>query len=755
MPVLLETSSSAPTGRRSALTCARCRARPASLQTRGGSTGAACAICAEAGLVNRLKPSFDKCRGAELWASLSQDGSSELAKTSGTDDGERPRSPGRRARTQHGTIALAWDGGVEGRVLLRLACSELLHTSSGNIGSGVHREAALQDDREGANGVALPPSQVKRLSRKGTQRPQEIKHIVVIHVYDDSTPASSSHSRRQLIEAAVAEEGGKDAGLRLVCVPLSSVFSRGKVSGKVRCSAYPRGPRRLSQDHESLPDGSAADSQGSSSHAAEAALSHLRSALNPPDAPRAQAASCLSRIISLRKVFTERVLFRTTKEVGATCLLLSQSGTGCANALLGGIVHGGGYAVQIAGRDGWREGEYTSKQGLSMPSLSRQGIGTTDITSWWPTLSSCVPMILPCLADVLIVRPLREALLKEVIYYAHHQRLKYASAIFDDGAKSSGMASLRGDKSSIGRLTQAFISLLESNAPSTVSTINKTSSKLVFQPEQSGSSAALDPSADDIATDRSRWPTVIAGPSVPLPLKRAQQTASAVCGKEQNLGTAARRLLSAARDSPKWKSPAISHRTAKRSPGQGDAFEHADGLHAWSPSCPLCLLPASRQRHQWTDALRVHVPEAQLKQSLTDQAEETTIDLGRLLCYACAQILETPDPAPVFRGAPFLAEMESSSAVMYLPEYVLHEASKELQAERVHLQKLVHPDGNTMERLTARGEDDGTSDRLETIANSDIEDPEHLTSHPTRGKHTPRQITRDEMLGELKDYLVA
>ncbi|CEH19356.1 Uncharacterized conserved protein [Ceraceosorus bombacis] len=710
MPVL-ETSSSAPgtTGRRSALTCARCRARPASLQTRGGSTGAACALCAKAGLVNRLKPSFDKCRGAELWASLCQDGSPELAKTTGTDDGERQRSSGRRARTQHGTIALAWDGGVEGRVLLHLACSELLHTSSGNIGAGVNREEALQDDLEGANRVALLPSQVKRLGKKGTQRPQEIKHIVVIHVYDDSTPASTSHSRRQLIEAAVAEEGGKDAGLRLVCVPLSSVFSRGKVYGKVRCSAYPRGPRRLSQDHELLPNGSAADSQGSSS--AEAALSHLRSALNPPDAPRAQAASCLSRIISLRKVFTERVLFRTAKEVGATCLLLSQSGTGCANALLGGIVHGGGHAVQIAGRDGWRE-------------------------------------------DVLIVRPLREALLKEVIYYAHHQRLKYASAIFDDGATSSGMASLRGDKSSIGRLTQAFISLLESNAPSTVSTINKTSSKLVFQPEQSESSAALDPSADDIATNRSRWPTVIAGPSVPLPLKRAQQTASAICGKEQNLGTAARRLLSAARDSPKWKSPGISHRTAKNMPGQGDALEPADGLYAWTPSCPLCLLPASRQRHQWTDALRVHVPEAQLKPPLAHQAQEPTIDLGRLLCYACAQILETPDPAPVFRGAPLLADMESSSAVMYLPEYVLHEASKELQAERVHLQKLVHPDGNAMERLTARGEDDGTSDRLETIAASDIEDLEHLTSHPTRGKHTPRQITRDEMLGELKDYLV-
>lgn len=236
----------------------------------------------------------------------------------------------------------------------------------------------------------------------------------------------------------------------------------------------------------------------------------------------------------------------------------------------------------------------------------------------------------------------------------------------------------------------ALVYLLERGTPSTVSTVNKTTSKLVFRREE------------DAASRR--------GGS-------SSASASAVVTAERaRIGTAALKLLQSSQALPRY-----------------------DGKTA----CPLCGLPASKRVKAWRERLTISklAPEGEAASAAeASVAREHRIDLGELLCYACSLILDTPDlPPPRGAAAPAAAEKPT----MPLPPYVLRAALARLAEEQ---------EGTT--EAGALGTGVAQTQEDDAAATDAVETAEGAQNHPAKGRHVPRIVERDEMRAKFEEFLL-
>ncbi|MCO5599889.1 hypothetical protein L7F22_053996 [Adiantum nelumboides] len=249
--------------------------------------------------------------------------------------------------------------------------------------------------------------------------------------------------------------------------------------------------------------------------------------------------------------------------------------------------------------------------------------------------------------DVYMLKPLSDVTSKEVTFYLRTNNV--SSLIPDDLIVSELLAeqdgSGSGNKASIGRLTESLINLLEGNVPGTISTVNRTSSKLVFRDEEASHVAAKeeDEKKDQIFE--------AVGPSMPIRRRKQAResngTGSAITELEQNVrglglgGQGAKVYLSV------------------------KSWPHFTGHHA----CPLCQMPAQRGLQEWRRALTVDKKKEEKLEKLNDQYP---INLSNLLCYACNLLLDTPETTP-------------SDQTMPLPLFVLEDSQKRLREADVVL----------------------------------------------------------------------
>lgn len=421
-------------------------------------------------------------------------------------------------------------------------------------------------------------------ARKG--KPHEVFAVDVVYI-DDSALQPGGGSRTEEVRQLVEEEGGESVGFKFIPLRIEDVFEEGKVT---MCTAGFKQARSISDNTVAI---SSLD-----------ALKNLFSTIRPDKVPRTALANARSRAEDMHRLLIAHLLRREAERRETSCLLTGENATRRAIRTIEGLGRGQGHKMPM------EEGPIRFR-------------------------------------DVYMLKPLSDVTSKEVTFYLRTNNV--SSLIPDDLIVSELLAeqdgSGSGNKASIGRLTESLINLLEGNVPGTISTVNRTSSKLVFRDEEASHVAAKeeDEKKDQIFE--------AVGPSMPIRRRKQAResngTGSAITELEQNVrglglgGQGAKVYLSV------------------------KSWPHFTGHHA----CPLCQMPAQRGLQEWRRALTVDKKKEEKLEKLNDQYP---INLSNLLCYACNLLLDTPETTP-------------SDQTMPLPLFVLEDSQKRLREADVVL----------------------------------------------------------------------
>lgn len=432
----------------------------------------------------------------------------------------------------------------------------------------------------------LPPPDYD--AKKG--KPHEVFAVDVVYI-DDSALQPAIESRTEEVRKLVEEEGGESVGFNFSSLRIEDVFENDVAT---TCTAGFKQARSVSDKTVQI---SSLD-----------ALHNLFSTIRPEKVPRTALANARSRAEDMHRLLITHLLRREAERREVSCLLTGENATRRAIRTIEGLGRGQGHKMPM------EEGPIRFR-------------------------------------DVYLLRPLSDVTSKEVTFYLRANNVN--SLIPDDLIVSELLSeqdgSGSGNKASIGRLTESLINLLEGNVPGTISTVNRTSSKLVFRDEEASHIAENEEGKDQ---DDQIFEAV--GPSMPLrrrkQMKESNGTGSAISELEQNVrglglgGQGAKVYLSV------------------------KSWPHFTGHHA----CPLCQMPAQRGLQEWRAALTVDKKQEK-GENVEKVNQQYPINLSDLLCYACNLLLDTP-------------ETTSFDQTMPLPLFVLEDAKRRMREAHVMIQ---------------------------------------------------------------------
>ncbi|PWN53751.1 hypothetical protein IE53DRAFT_309700 [Violaceomyces palustris] len=603
----------------------------------------------------------------------------------------------RQAESANANVALAFSGGPSSRALLRAARNYFRPHAD-------QQASAVDPDR--GKGLSSTSAAAHLLA----ERTSEVARIDVIYI-DDSAVIPNVSGRDLTEEArAIVESEGSD--FNFVPLKLEDVFSE---EGSEACIGVeccmrpgPSAPRYVSKKKSAPANISRKD-----------ALRELFSAINPAHTPRTAVSSARTRSEDLHRLLIRRLLTETARKRNCVALLLGESGTRMSIRLIESLSKGGGHKLPVEGSGG----------------------------IW--------------IQELMVVRPLKEHVIKEIEFFNTLNGLEplpaqdlVPSAIPPGVALNAGGEPLM-DKSSIARLTETFILNLEKGVVSTVSTIGRTGSKLVFQDEE-----ILSQGPGKIASPSAVKKYSAVGPSVPLPLRvrsgdernkaksedsLSSRIANVSIAQEPRIGGKGSRLAQTAREAPRWN----------------EYF-----------SCPLCCMPSRSGVKEWKEGITISSMEKLKRfyetQTVSPKEREGTedgdaaspsggidsIDLTSLLCYACILVLETPE-RPLLGGAHL--ENNSSSSLqgdnddkVLLPPYVLQKALQRLKGDAEGEIEIPSSDRMNQELNESKDQD------LNYSADDSADTGRRLGAKARVGQNRkiPRKVGQDEMREKIGGFLL-
>lgn len=510
-----------------------------------------------------------------------------------------------------------------------------------------------------------------------------MSRIDVLYI-DDSTVIPGAQDCTDAVKAIVESQGGAQAGLNFISLKLEDVFcdetSDASSAQGVQCLVGAGEFRRIAPKLLSIPEQSR-----------KQLLQQLFALVHSTSTPRASQASARTRTEDIHYILTQQLLRQAARRLGCRSLLLGE------NASRGSI--------------------------RLMESLSKGGAHK------WPVDGAASVWI----DELLVLRPLRNAMSKEIAFYNRHSKLNFlvSTNIVSSSVLSRSAGGGVAEKASIGRLTEHFIYALERGVPSTVSTIGRTGAKLQLKGgEQMGGSFV-----DSFHEESSN------------------EDLNSISGQKSSMA-----LNKAIKDVPRWS--AFGRRKAGASSYSLD--------HLPLP-CPFCGLPSQPGASKWKGKLSIRDPATKGRQSVEDgiispsdngtaslstsQIPESWHALDAMLCYSCLLILdiasgdETPKQDASWRG------MRS----VLLPPYVLHSVKCRQELQR-------HADLVTSASLPLTQSSAGsngvkdvpefTTQSLKTTLQLPKPEQHQFETDDSATHHVTRKIGTEEMKGKVEDYLL-
>ncbi|GAA5902281.1 hypothetical protein JCM5296_003971 [Sporobolomyces johnsonii] len=326
-------------------------------------------------------------------------------------------------------------------------------------------------------------------------------------------------------------------------------------------------------------------------------LSQLHSLLSPTPALSPTSST------ALRTALLSSLLRQTARQRGAEILLLGDSGTRIGIKILAGMAEGRGFS---AGEE-----------------VASEYVDRSEGDEW----------------PLLVVRPLALSLAKEVVYYGETEGLETLTVVNEEtsvagmgGAGSEGKKDVK--KMGIGALVEDFILSLESQFPSTVSTVVRTAHKLGLRTADAAIRSNGEHGTETCA---------LCG----MPAQRdAEGWRRAITISDLE---AARRALVA--PAPSESSTTLGGETTEVAvPGRRAPYEPSKA-HLLDDSAPDSSAPLP--------------PPASSPSPTSSAPPSASIALARHLCYACLLVLQTAAPP----GAA-ASKQPTPMTGMVLPPYV-------------------------------------------------------------------------------------
>lgn len=400
----------------------------------------------------------------------------------------------------------------------------------------------------------------------------------VIYIDDSALHGGSNQDQTDEVRGIVESYGGAAAGLNFVPVKLEEIFedddeaveqlalasqeeaAAGRPSSRIRAHKRPH---------------------ATSSSARDSLLS-LFSTLSPTTtAARSTLPAVRTRFETLHHSLLQHLLRRIARQrLGCSSLLLGESATRSSVRMLSSLAVGAGHKWAVEGAEG--------------------GVWVDDL---------------------LVLRPMKETLDKEVAFYVKYKQLRCVETRNLVGPSAGGPAS-------IGRLTQSFIAALEKGVPSTVSTVGRTGSKLVLK--EAGSMTSLGTS-----------------------LLQASESVDDVVRGKSGVGQKGDRLMATVlKDTQRW--------TWRRAKGASSSSSSATPPRPVVLPCPLCGLPAQEGAGRWRQKITIRQPEVEDGNASEEAASSSSsVNLDEMLCYPCLSLFldaaqAQPQPAAAAGGVGLL-----------------------------------------------------------------------------------------------------
>lgn len=526
----------------------------------------------------------------------------------------------------------------------------------------------------------------------------DVTRIDVIYI-DDSAVIPGAQDVTDQVRQIVEHQGGRQAGLNFVPLKLQDIFADDvdDVCDFVQCFVGHDDQRRLS-------------SQKSPATDSRSLLLDLFAQIYPPSTPRASIPSARSRAEDLHALLIQKLLIKTARNLGDAALLLGDSASRGAINLIESITKGRGHKWPVEGANIiWHD-------------------------------------------DVLVLRPLRDALAKELAFFNRTLALDFltstdvvsaevmgmargSSGAGGSGSSSSSSSAISSasttgalEKASIGRLTENFIYSLEKGVPSTVSTVNRTGSKLVLKESLDEHDSSDIAPFQDFFLRKDDQDTLSDDVQTHLTLSSSS-----------GLGQKGDRLLVAARHLPRWSST--------------------------RSGCPLCMLPTQRDSSEWKSGLsitgRLHLDQqgkpvgvATSSQGAEEQHDDDGVNgipLHKYLCYSCTLILDVPEQQAQQRKDTD-ADRDTSPALT-LPGFVLDNVQRRIRAAR-------NATGNKHSGTTLELEEE--ADRVREGETTPTAVPfqqkqqsqDDASSTQGNGTHVTRRVGPEEIKGRVGQFLL-
>ncbi|PWN86977.1 hypothetical protein FA10DRAFT_190812 [Acaromyces ingoldii] len=546
----------------------------------------------------------------------------------------------------------AWSAGREEAGAEAGAEAEVVLGCSG----GVNSRALLRLAR-----MALLPDRDPR-----SRKPREVGRIVVVHV-DDSLLVPGASDRTARVRAMVEAEGGEEAGLSFVGLRIEDTFEDARFARSTLVASSSASSTRERRRRIRM--------QGGAQDAGAAALTRrLFATLRPDTTPRGALSNARTRAEDMRELLVGHLLRREAQRRGASALMTAENATRMAIRTVEAVAKGRGHKLPLE-----------------------------EANVRWN--------------GVAVLRPMRDLVAKEVAFYARAAGLDDDCLAPSDAIASellqrspttvAGLEGANGDKASIARLTESLIHLLERNVPSTVTTVNKTTSKLVFaddeathgyeaEGQQQTHYQRIVNQASDVVGGGSAFEHV--GPAVALRTKTraisALEEESVEMGAQIGLRGSSNRLLSLARSLPQW--------SASLSPVGG---------------CALCGMPRQRGLQAWRRGLTVtpatalsEEPALEADDNMQVHGEGEEEDLESHLCYGCSLILDLGD------------DVQGEAANIDLPMFVADRiaASKQAGPLTEQLASLDIKQQGENEQEGVQGQGNGDQEALHSSTNGSV-----------------------------------
>lgn len=527
-----------------------------------------------------------------------------------------------------------------------------------------------------------------------SRKPREVQKLVVVYIDDGLLlPGSEKKDdRAERVRAMVEDEGGEAAGLSFVSVPIEDAFEE-EGEAFTRSTLLESGTVEQRRRRVKVQPGKF--------EAGEMAR-RLFATLRPERTPRGAQSNARTRVEDMHELLVGHLLRREAKRRNACAIVTAENATRMAIRTVEAVAKGRGHKLPL-----------------------------DEANVRWN--------------GVCMLRPMREMVAKEMTYYARVTGLDGSRSATDvvgcltpsDAIASemlsrnrnavAGLEGANGDKASIARLTESLIHLLEKNVPSTVTTVNKTTSKLVFADDEAthgyeaeGQTQTHYQRIVNRPTESNSNSFEEVGPSVPLS-KRSQQTSSTfeeetiAMGAQIGIKGSSNRLLSLARSLPQWT----------------ESMSIVGG-------CALCGMPRQRGLQAWRRGLTV-TPAIQAEEQTMQHSNgtgEEDDDLDEHLCYGCSLILDLGD------------DVQGPAATIDLPLFV----ADRIAASKRAMQSTL-PEQQQLQQLASLSLQDSL--KQEEDLNGESLSQEGTTNGRPRGKREALvKVDRGTMRQQLDGFLL-